>query len=184
MQVLFPSKLTWTNVVPRACCAEGVTEPFSVTWNAFTEFCQTCALQDMKQLKLKDIDRLFIATKVPSERARVVQTVSRKSGNSLARFEFLESLVRLAKVVDVGKPVVGMCCLTRTGACGRPQKKFLNTNEAESYPEAVEMLLKNHILPLGHRVDAKKFRETHLCVRQRDWQRDWHHLHSHVPVSF
>lgn len=110
-------------------------------WNQFTEFCQVCLLQDNSTMKLKDIDTLFIATNVPSERARVVQTQARKSGNVLVRFEFLESIVRLAK------------------------KKFFNTGAAPNYADAVEMLLKNHILPLGPHEDVIDFRETHLCVR-------------------
>ena len=85
--------------VGRHTCSEGGSgDPFGIPWNQFTEFCQSCLLQDKQHLKLKDIDTLFIATNVPSEKARVVQTVPKKSGNALARFEFLEALVRLAKV--------------------------------------------------------------------------------------
>ena len=124
----------------RGASADGGTDPFSVPWNQFTEFCQVCLLQDNSTMKLKDIDTLFIATNVPSERARVVQTQARKSGNVLVRFEFLESIVRLAK------------------------KKFFNTGAASSYAEAAEMLLKNHILPLGPHEDVIEFRETQLCV--------------------
>ena len=48
------------------------------------------------------------------------------------------------------------------------QRKFHAPKIAATYSEAVDMLLSNHVLPLGQHDDARAFREKHLYFEEVD----------------
>ena len=52
--------------------------------------------------------------------------------------------------------------------CAEKQRKFHAPKIAATYSEAVDMLLSNHVLPLGQHDDARAFREKHLYFEEVD----------------
>ena len=103
-----------------------------IDWIDFTNSCQTWNIID-SNLKMADIDRIFIATNVELEE---------QEGNddrSLCRFEFYEIITRMAKT------------------------KYFESNMSRSIADSIERLLLEYILPLGEqKMDGMEWRKTFL----------------------
>ena len=109
-----------------------------IDWIDFTNYCQIWDLID-KNLKMADVDRIFIATNVE---------LDDQEGNddrSLCRFEFYEIITRMAKT------------------------KYLDSNRVASISEALEMILVEHVLPKAEmKFESIEWRRTFLWTLEVD----------------
>lgn len=100
-------------------CTRAVTTSstaFSIQWGPFTDFTTHCQIRDAN-VGLKDVDRVFVATNAarpPHERNPERALVCKRACASCpcftlvhqTRFEFLESIVRLARAKYVDRTAV------------------------------------------------------------------------------
>ena len=103
-----------------------------ISLNDFTLFCQKCKIIDAKNLKLNDLDRIFIITNVALHKHFSAQE------RNLSRYEFLEILVRLG------------------------QAKYKETGIVKTVSQALQMLLEENIFPNAEKVNWGGFRENLL----------------------
>ena len=103
-----------------------------IGWIDFSNFCDRCKIYD-KQVLLSTVDRIFIATNV--ETSEKMQDNPEKA---LCRFEFFEILLRVASA------------------------KFKETGIVNTYHEALEKLLKEHIIPYAKPERWQAFRDEEL----------------------
>lgn len=92
-------------------------EVWSIGSNVFTDFLTKCKALD-ENFRLKDVDLKLVATLTDPNMAKN----PRNPEKSLIRYQFLEVWVRMA------------------------EQKFITTGVLHSYPEAVDRMLKDHIL--------------------------------------
>ena len=62
-----------------------------IDWIDFTDYCKDVNVMDGKNLKMSDVDRIFIATNVE------IEDQEANDDRSLCRFEFYEIITRMAK---------------------------------------------------------------------------------------
>ena len=105
----------------------------NIGWIDFSTFCTQCRLIE-KNITLATIDRIFIAANVELE------SQADNPDRELCRFEFIETLVRIASV------------------------KFKETGVCRSFAEAFEKLLEEHVFPLAHEGEWQQFRDKYLWV--------------------
>lgn len=141
-----------------------------MSWNSFTEFVQTCRIPNDDLCRLQDIDTIFIAVGArlaprlrgvacvltPCNRPQTCVVVGKRPQTNpdrfLVRFEFLESLVRLA----IARFMKG------------------KSQQTTSPAEAVRKLLTEHVLPKAGRQDLPMrwdrlwCEEVRLCARGAD----------------
>lgn len=93
---------------------------WAIGQNVFTDFLTKCNMID-DSFRLKDADLKFIATYTKTDPAMMKNP--RNPDRMLVRYQFLEVWVRLA------------------------DQKFISTGTVNTFPEAVDKLLNDHVLP-------------------------------------
>ena len=168
---------------------------FSMSLNAFTDFCQRCDITDRNFCKLSDVDTIFIAANVTKSGEKPLPNNPERS---LTRFEFMEAVVRLA-VAKFGKAVrsvlVSPTCdnelsvkhsitqlklfvLTKlcayvflqcfsASSCRDPMcsGRAGKAGEEVQNSECVHRLITRHVIPFGRRRHNGLFREERLLTR-------------------
>jgi len=115
-------------------------EIWSIPLNTYTDFCSSAGIIDGKVLKLSDFDRIFIATYTKTEKEKNPRNPDR----ALVRYQFMEGLVRIA------------------------DQKYINTGMVTSYPEALKLLLQEHVVPYISKFDHQKWRVERYWVETVD----------------
>eukprot|EP00753_Platysulcus_tardus_P018514 PLAT6892.2.p1 GENE.PLAT6892.2~~PLAT6892.2.p1 ORF type:complete len:639 (-),score=187.45 PLAT6892.2:151-1980(-) len=113
---------------------------FAIGWNSFTDLVITCDIP-CEACAIKDLDTIFIAANVKKSK-ELKQT--RNPDRALARFEFLECLVRIAIA------------------------KYYKPHAVETPSLALKKLLVENILPHAERYPAQQFRAEKLYVQATD----------------
>ena len=67
---------------------------FFMSLNVFTEWCSRCDIPDNNLCRQQDLDTIFIATNVVTEKGRFRKSLC--AAHSLSRFQFMEALLRIA----------------------------------------------------------------------------------------
>jgi hypothetical protein len=117
------------------------TEPFYLGSNTFTEFCNECKIVDGGvTVGLQDIDTIFIATNYTSEK---IKNSLNNPERCIVRFQFLESLVRLAMVKYGGNS-------RNAGSAGLPPS------------DSVEKMIRSDLAPYSDQIKNLEFRHNML----------------------
>jgi len=119
---------------------------FTLTMISFEQFLSSCDIADGSVVKKRDIDRIFISTTAEkSKRGGDAGTVKREFNqqNDLERFEFMEALVRIAKL------------------------KFLDTKMEQNVADSFHVLFRDH-LKFCFYIDHDEFRKEHLYTSESE----------------
>eukprot|EP00803_Ostreobium_quekettii_P006066 evm.model.scf_440.5 EVM.evm.TU.scf_440.5 scf_440:34312-38159(-) len=127
--------------------ATGGGDPYHMTLNSFTAFLDDCQIPDpdSQAIKRSDCDTIFIVANFVMDKKSKENAVNNEQ--ALMRFEFMEALVRIAIA------------------------KFLKGGQAEEIPEALELLIKNCLvpnLPLPATIKSNDFRTKRLYNEEVD----------------
>lgn len=126
-------------------------EIWSIPLNTFTEFGLSAGIIDGKLMKLSDFDRIFIATYTRTDKERNPRNPDR----AVVRYQFMEGLVR-------------MC-----------DQKYLGNGVANSFTEAMKLLLDESVRPFVSKFDHSKWRNDRLWNEEADCV-----IKSYYPILF
>jgi len=134
----------------------GSGDVWAIGTNMFTDLLTKCKMFDEVNLGLKDADLKFITTVTKTDPALMKNP--RNPERMLVRYQFLEIWVRLA------------------------DQKFLTSGIAANFPEAVEKVLNEHLIPYINTMDQyflpQKWRE------ERYWNEDVDTVYkSYLPIA-
>jgi len=109
-----------------------------IDWIDFTDYCKDVDVMDAN-LKMSDVDRIFIATNVE------IEDQEANDDRSLCRFEFYEIITRMAKT------------------------KYLESKRVDTMSQAVERILLDSILPNAKmKYESVEWRKTFLWTLEVD----------------
>ncbi|OQR94437.1 hypothetical protein ACHHYP_01292 [Achlya hypogyna] len=132
--------------VPRSF-AETVTEGFGLRQPCFVRLCEDCEIYDNTYCRPTDVDRIFHEVNGHLAELGFIAARALHSPKVLARFEFIEVLIRLARLK------FGRLGTTRIGL---------------DIVDAFRALLQHHVLPFAQRVDGNGFRQKVLYRKETE----------------